>query len=330
MIFQQIIGIDVSKKSMDVCIHSTQDVKQFANTKHGISVFLKWVTSAGIDFKSTLFVFEHTGMYSYFLTQTLSSKRYHYYRASGLEIKRSMSIVRGKSDSVDAKRIALYGYRRRAELRPTKNTKEPVDLLKSLLCLKRKLIKQRASFKGTLKEQKAIYNNKDFNTVFDVQQDVIDHLSKQIKVIEAQMAAIIKKDRELSTNYKLITGIKGVGCEMATTAIIYTDNFTRFDNWRKFSAYCGTAPFLYQSGTSIKGRTKVSHMANKKIKSLIHMCAITSILYNPEMKQFYERRIAQGKSKMSTINIVRNKLIARIFAVVKRQTPYVNTLKYVA
>lgn len=60
------------------------------------------------------------------------------------------------------------------------------------------------------------------------------------------------------------------------------------------------------------------------------MCAISAIQHNPEMKQYYEKRILEGKNKMSTINIIRNKLIARIFAVVKRQTPYVNTMKFAA
>ncbi len=75
---------------------------------------------------------------------------------------------------------------------------------------------------------------------------------------------------------------------------------------------------------------KVSHLANKKLKAIINMCAISAIQHNPEMKRYYLKRVSQGKSKMSTINIIRNKLIARIFAVIKRQTPYVNTTKFVA
>lgn len=60
------------------------------------------------------------------------------------------------------------------------------------------------------------------------------------------------------------------------------------------------------------------------------MCAISAIQHNPEMKTYYQKRVSLGKNKMSTINIIRNKLIARIFAVVKRQTPYVNTMKFAA
>jgi len=103
-----------------------------------------------------------------------------------------------------------------------------------------------------------------------------------------------------------------------------------FDNWRKFASYSGTAPFPYRSGTSIKGRTKVSHLANKKIKTLLNMCARSAIVYNPEIKLYYQKRKDNGDNGMSVINIIRNKLISRIFAVVKRGTPYVNICNYAA
>ncbi len=157
---------------------------------------------------------------------------------------------------------------------------------------------------------------------------MIHYLTKQIKNIETKIVEIIEKERELKQNLTLILTIKGIGMQMATTIIIATENFTKFENWRKFASYCGVAPFPYQSGTSIKGRNRVSQLANKKIKALIHMCAITAIQHNPEMKSYYEKRVEKGKSKMSTINIIRNKLIARIFAVINRQTPYVNIMKF--
>lgn len=130
--------------------------------------------------------------------------------------------------------------------------------------------------------------------------------------------------------FKLINSIKGVGPQTALFMIVYTNGFTKFKNWRKFASYCGIAPFPNSSGSSIKGRTKVSHLANKKIKSLFDLCAKSAIQYNREMKKYYERRIEEGKSKMSSINAIRNKLLSRIFAVVERKTPYVNFMKYAA
>ena len=129
---------------------------------------------------------------------------------------------------------------------------------------------------------------------------------------------------------RLIISIKGVGKQTALFMIVYTHGFTKFKNWRKFASYCGIAPFPNLSGTSIRGRTKVSNLANKKIKSLFDLCAKSAIQHNPEMKAYYYGRLDEGKNKMSTINIIRNKLLARIFAVVERQTPYVDTMKYAA
>lgn len=330
MNFKNVIGIDVSKNTIDVCIHLSQSSNQFKNTNKGLSEFIDWSEKHVESITNVLFVFEHTGMYSHLITTYFDNKNYFYFIAPALDIKRSMGIVRGKDDIVDAKRIALYGYRLKDEIKPTKKHNKSITKLKSLMSLKAKLIKQRAAYKGTLSEQKNIYKTKDFKTIFDVQEKIIYYLTKQIKCIENEIIEIIEHENELQKNLSLILSIKGIGLQMATTMIIATENFSKFENWRKFASYCGIAPFPYQSGTSIKGRNKVSQLANKKIKALVHMCAISSIQHNPEMKKYYNKRVDLGKSKMSTINIIRNKLIARIFAVVNRQTPYVDTMKFVA
>ena len=328
MKFKNVIGIDVSKNTIDVFDHLAKQHNQFTNSNKGIRDFLKWVVSLNNLLIETLFVYEHTGMYSHTITEYLSSKNLHYFVAPALDIKRSMGITRGKDDVVDAKRIALYGFRLRDEITPTKTHSSHITKLKSLMSLKTKLIKQRASFKVTLNEQKNIYKAKDFQAIYTVQEKMIHYLSKQIKAIENEIYSIIEKQEDLKQSLGLILSIKGIGMQMATTMIIATENFSKFENWRKFASYCGIAPFPYQSGSSIRGRNRVSQLANKKIKSLIHMCAISSIQHNAEMKKYYESRVEKGKSKMSTINIIRNKLIARIFAVINRQTPYVDTMKF--
>lgn len=328
---KEIIGIDVSKTVIDVCIHSKQIVSQFKNTNKGVKLLEDWIfKNISFSKKEILFVFEHTGMYSHLLSIFLTEKEYSFFIASGLEIKKSIGIARGKDDQIDAKRIALYGYRLKEELKPSKLPSNDILRLKSLLSLRTKLNKQRAGFKATLKEQQTVYKSKDYKIIFEIQQKMITDLTKQIDKINSTMEMIINNNNHLKQNYKLVTSVKGIGMQTALIMIVFTDNFTKFDNWRKFASYCGIAPFPYQSGTSIKGRTKVSHLANKKLKAIINMCAISAIQHSPEMKQYYEKRVFEGKNKMSTINIIRNKLIARVFAVIKRQTPYVDTMKFAA
>jgi transposase len=130
--------------------------------------------------------------------------------------------------------------------------------------------------------------------------------------------------------FSLIMSVKGVGKQTALNMIVITNAFTRFKTSRKFASYCGIAPFPYASGTSIRGKTKVSNLANKSMKSLLTMCALSSIQFSPEMKEYYEKRIKEDKNKMSTINIIRNKILSRIFAVIERKTPYVDFMKYAA
>jgi len=226
--------------------------------------------------------------------------------------------------------LALYGHRLRDELQPTKMTDPVIQSLKRLTTLRERMVKQRAGFIASLKESKRVYLRKDNEIYFSSQEKIIRSLSKQIKEIENQISILINEQHNLKRQYDLILSIKGVGPQTAVNLIIYTEGFTKFENSRKFASYCGIAPFPNSSGTSIRGRTKISHLANKKVKSLLDLCAKSAIQFNNEMKIYYKNRIDQGKNKRSTINIIRNKLLARIFAVVKRDIPYVDVLKYAA
>ena len=108
-----------------------------------------------------------------------------------------------------------------------------------------------------------------------------------------------------------------------------TQNYQCKD-WRKLACYAGVAPFPYQSGTNIKGRTKVHPLADKKLKSLLNMCAIVAVRHDKELKAYYERKVEEGKAKMLVINNVRRKLLSRVFVVINRKTPFVNTFKFAA
>lgn len=328
--FTNAIGIDVSKKTLDVHDHLHQVFVQVPNSPGGFKDLLKWVKKGNTEF-SVLFCFEHTGMYSLPLAVSLSEQGLSYAMVPGLEIKRSLGLRRGKSDRADAQAIARYAYQRREEVKiyqlPSKHLLE----LKSLLSLREKMVSQRAGYKATRREMKAFLKIvKASSVLFEVQDRMIKELNGQIIKVENQVMELIKSDEHLKKTFDLVTSVKGVGLVLGTTMLVYTNCFTAFDDWRKFACYCGIVPFEYQSGTSIKGKKKISRFANKRLKALLSNAACTSIQFNPEMKLYYERRIQEGKNKMSTQNIIRNKIVARVFAVVQRGTPYVDTFRYAA
>jgi transposase len=331
MKISETIGVDVSKHTIDAYIYSSKKHKCFKNNNSGFTEMIKWVkTNTEVPLQEHLYAFEHTGLYSFPLSIHLTEKDIAYLLIPGLELKKSLGIVRGKDDKIDAKAIALYAYRRREEIKPYKLPSKNLLEIRRLLSLRDKLVKQRSGFKATNKEIKDHLSKKDNATYFKVHENMIKHLSKEIRDVEKQLRTVIKTDVELNRLFKLVTSIKGVGEQTALFMIAYTNGFTLFENSRKFASYAGVAPFPYKSGISVHGKTKVNQFANKKFKSLLSNCATSAINTNTEMRLYYERRIKDGKDKMSTINIIRNKILGRIFAVVQRGTPYVDTLGYAA
>ena len=152
-------------------------------------------------------------------------------------------------------------------------------------------------------------------------------LERSKEKVETRMLEIINEDPEIKSLYDLVTSVKCVGNVLATELLVYTHGFTRMQNNRQLSCYCGIAPFDHSSGTSVRGRTGTSNFANMNLKSTLHLAAISATQYVPEIKKYYERKVAEGKNKMCVINAIRNKLIHRILAVVKRGSPYVENLQ---
>ena len=325
------LGVDISKKVIDTHLHKENLFRQFENNKKGFKQMVKWLEkSSKVPKENLLFAMEHTGIYCHNISLFLFEENFNYVILPGLEIKQSMGMTRGKNDKADAKRIALYAYEKRDRLKSNIPSSESIVKLKRLFSLRERMVKQRAGYKMSLKEQSEILSKSKNKLLLKIQKRLIKCLTKEIDILETEIETIVREDDNLKYQYDLIVTIKGVGKQTALYMIVFTEGFRKFDCWRKFASYCGIAPFPNTSGSSIRGRTKVSHLANKKLKSLLDLCAKSSIQYNEEMKLYYQKRIALGKNKMSTINIIRNKILARIFAVINRKSPYVDLMKYAA
>jgi len=331
MKFTETIGIDVSKLTLDACIHCQQFLIQVPNTKEGHLKLLSWaIKKTGCSLENILFCFEHTGIYSFNLSRFMTEKKLNYILVPSLEIKRSLGIQRGKNDQIDARKIAQYAYRRRDEITPYQAPDESINKIRQLLSLREKLVKQRSEFMATIKDQANFIEKSKNKLFFSVPNKLIKELTKQIDNVEKEMDIVLEESPAIMDNFKLVTSITGIGRQTALLLIVVTNNFLWFNDHRKLASYAGIAPFPYTSGTSIKGRNKVSPLANKKLKSLLSSCAVSAIRNDPEMKLYFNRRTESGKHKMNTINAVRNKLLSRVFAVVKRKTPFVSLCKHAA
>jgi len=321
------IGVDVSKDHLDAYNYCLDEHKQFHNGIPGIKKLLKWVRCSEDGLNGVLFCFEHTGLYSIPLAEYLSGQKIPFAMVPGLEIKRSLGMVRGKNDKIDSYQIAKYAFLRKEEIRPTILPSKSITKIKRLRSLRDRLGRQRAQYKGNIKEIKSILKTKGNEVLFKTHQFMIKAFDEQIIRIANELKSEVHNDPKIAETYKLVTSVKGVGFVIGLSFIAYTKCFTCFDTWRKFACYSGIAPFDHQSGKSISPK-RVNPMANERLKGLLSNAATTCVRFNPEMKAFNERRLKMGKNKLSTQNIIRNKIVSRVFAVVKRGTPYVETMKY--
>lgn len=151
-----------------------------------------------------------------------------------------------------------------------------------------------------------------------------------MKIVEQQIKQIIKQDEAIKKNYELLLSVPGIGHLTAVYLICCTNNFICKITGKQLSSYAGVAPFSNTSGTSIKGRDKVHKMANKELKKLLHMGAVSAITHYPEFSDYYERKVKEGKHELSVINAVRSKIALRAVAVINNQEKYVNNYKKTA
>jgi transposase len=322
MKIKQIVGIDVSKLTLD-CHHylgSNGDLN-IPNNPKGFKTLKKFIQKqVGKDVSTVMVLMEHTGYYSYNLESFLHKQNIPYTKKPALDIKRSCGMVRGKTDKADARMISKYGLMRKDELKVCRPLSDSQLDLQQLMAHRDKLVADKTSYHTRAKELGMQLKNKFSAHVKTSTEHIIQTLAIEIKQTEAAIKELIKENEALERNYILINSVTGIGFATAVHFLIATENFSRFNDHRQFACYCGVAPFEHSSGTSVRGKTKTSSLANRKIKSLLTMAAISAIQHDEDLKEKYQQKLKQGKPKMSALNIIRAKLIERIFTVIKRQS----------
>jgi transposase len=326
------IGIDVSKHTLDTAFiirngdRLTDPVwKQFSNTHSGLKEMNKWLLQMKISLDhQTVIVIENTGIYHRLLWQYCSQLQVDLCIENAAQVKWSLGIARGKNDKVDSRRLALYAVRHIDRLKAAPRLHGNIMALKDLLTLRTKLLVQSGSISTGFNELKNVSDKATMKAMQKLLRPAQDGLKESLKRVEEQIKAMLSQDKELSRIYKLLLTIPGIGHITAVMLMCCTNLFTLCSSGKQLACYCGVAPFDHQSGISIKGKSRVHRMANKELKRLLHLCALTVIRHKLEFKLYYERKKQEGKHPMCILNAIRNKIILRVFAVVKNDRPYVN------
>lgn len=329
------IGVDVSKNTLDVALFRgkidwNEGHVKVSNNESGYKELRKWLRLKNAEKKRLRICMESTGLYTHDFRSWLEKENIIYYVvdpklmhhfAPPQSIK---GIRQTKNDKADAFRIAIYCSLFHDSMEPSKLPSAAYFKLKRLLAERRQYVKQSVLYRQQLSDI-SIYDSVGSRIR---KKNEVENLRDNIKQTDAEMKAIIDTDPEIRRNYELLISIVGVGLVVAVTTIVLTENFTTFTNPRKYASYIAIAPFPHESGTSIRGATRVSKQGFRQAKADLSISVLSAITFDPDIKEYWQRKKAEGKHTGCVLNAIKFKIVLRMFAVVKRAKPYVNTKGY--
>lgn len=326
MDFCYFIGIDIAKDTLDWAVY-TQQGQQLSthtpNTLVGIKTALaEFKALPDWNSEQAVFCMEHTGIYNAHLLELLYELKLAVWLESSLQIKQAGGMQRGKTDKVDAQRIAQYAYRFRDQMRLWTPPREIIQQLAFLSATRQRLNQAYNLLAVPVAEQETFISKSFQKTLKRNVNKSLLALKEEQKAVEQQIKELVQADARLKELFDLMVSVPGIGPVIATELLIATNEMQTINDPKKLACHAGVAPFEYRSGTSIRGKTKVSHQARKRLKSLIHMGTMSAIQVKGDLQDYYLRKLGEGKHTMLVLNAVRNKLIHRVCAVVRRGEKY--------
>ena len=309
-----VVGIDVSKDSFAVCYQVGQQFKHLdvPNTKAG---FRQLVKQCGAQ---CLFVLEATGTYYLRLAYYLHEQGGHVAVLNPLVIKRfiQMHLGKGKSDRKDAQWLLRYGQQQAVKVwQPD----EPVLVeCRQLEQVSEQLLKQQNMVGNALE---ALEQQPIISAVARKQlQHTLKALTRQRQAVEAELLALL--EQRFAHEMTLLCSIPGIGRKTASMLLLFAGGFTRLQNYRQLIALAGLSPREYTSGTSIRGKTRLTKVGGGLIRAKLFLCSFSAKKSNGACRALYDRLVAKGKNGKVALIAVCNKLLKQAFAIVKSGQPY--------
>jgi transposase len=327
-IVKQVAGIDVAQKELVVSLGRMYDDwspevyahKTFTNTEAGFIALIIWVKKQMQQDAAVRFVMEATGVYheslAYYLTEkgfevsiVLPNKISNYFRT--LDVKTV-------TDKIASEAIALFGLERKLD-----SWQQPKSLYKVLRQLTRErgqLVEERTIIKNQLhaEQAEARPNKKTISRI----KKRIELLNKQEKEIRAEIEELIKEDQEMRHLLVIICSIPGVGLLTAVTVLAETNGFDLIRNKRQLASYAGFDVKEKQSGTSVKGKPRISKKGNKYLRKAMHFPALTAIRHDERFKAIFARIVSKHGIKMKAAVAVQRKLLEMIYTLYNTRTLY--------
>jgi transposase len=305
------IGIDVSKKKLDVSFFKGDKhlCISISNDESGILELDERI--ARDEYADILITMEATGTYHLSAAKKLHELGHKVSVINPLIIRRfsEMMMMRAKTDAVDARIIAEYGYFQKPAIFKPKDKKMELVVHLSKAIEDINLLKNQTS-----NRIEALQQNPDVaHEVLEMYTSLLREYAIKIQHIEQRIKEIMKDN----IHFKRMKTIPGIGDRIASVFTGTFGNFEDFENAKQVASFIGVNPSPCTSGTTVKGKGAISKKGNGYLRKLLYMGTLSAIRFNKQCKELYERLVLRGKDKRLALIAVCNKLIRQIFAIVK-------------
>jgi len=328
VMLKQSLGIDMAKESFTACLCQTyidqtevlSEVREFSNNKKGFNQLLRWVKKIAEQSVDLHYVMEATGVYYEPLAYHLNKlkKTVHVVLPNKVAHFSKSLNVKSKTDDIDARVISILGCQR--QLFDWTPPAPIFKKLKSFCRLYKSLQHDKTQSQNRLKQLECAFE--PLKEALKIHKQSIKTLDKQLKAIEKQMEDLLRSDIEIWSKVEKLLTIKGIGLKTIAIVIGETQGFALIKNQRQLVSYCGYDVVRRESGSSIKGKTRISKKGNSNIRSAMYFPAMVASRFNPEMKKTYERLIKNKPSKKIGLVAIQRKLLVLLYTLWKKDEPY--------
>lgn len=327
-ILKQVAGIDVAQKELVICLGKMYEdlnielyaSKTFANTIKGFKAFVAWVNKLTDGSLPVRYVMEATGVYHESLAYFLDDQRLEVSVVLPNKISNFSRTLEVKTvtDKTASEAIARFGIERKLDQwhRPPKEFKT----LRQLTRERDQLVQTRTIIKNQLHAELSEAEPNE-SSITRIKRQIL-FFNKQEKEIKKELTELIKKDEKINAQINLICTIPGVGLLTATTVLAETSGFDLIRNKRQLTSYAGLDIREKQSGTSVKGKSRISKKGNKHLRKAMHLPALAAIRRDDRFKAVFARLVSRHGIKMKAVVAVQRKLLEMIYTICKTQIPY--------
>jgi len=320
------VGVDVSADSLAASIF--KEPKEPAITKEsipnntdGFDLLVKWLKEHNVSYPNSIVCMETTGVYSQGLAHYLAAKGFSVVIEPALKVKRAFEPSGHKTDAADSRQIAEYAYRFLDELKIWQPKNEILEKIRQLLTAREQLTKQKVMTKNAMSAY--ALEVVQVGVINKAHQETLDQLKKHIANIDKELSKLTRQDPMIAQKIDSLKSMPGCGMLLAANLVAMTNGFEAIADHKQLAAFIGIAPYKCESGTSVHKRPRIRHFGPQYTRKLLRLAAQSVATHDIHFKQYYQRKLAEGKAKALVLNNIANKLLKVACAIIRDNKSYI-------